>query len=162
MLINVKSLRQANELITFNKDYQNLTGTEIVYDDNLNEYELVTHCKANDLNKVGRLRGNMQYRENIWEVEIRPINYLQNNEHSWDVPPIILNNIPSDIIMDTISESNLPNNYDITDVVLPINGWGTRKETRLRDKYIRIKIRYSGKDKVIITALKTLYTLSFA
>lgn len=30
----------------FNKDYQNMTGTEVVYDDNLGEYSLVIHCKG--------------------------------------------------------------------------------------------------------------------
>ena len=45
------------------------------------------------MKKFGRIRGNMEYLEDLWKVEIRPINYLQNNEHSWDVPPIILNNI---------------------------------------------------------------------
>ena len=40
--------------------------------------------------------------------------------------------------------------------------WTNRKETRLRDKYIKIRVRYSGKDLAIITALKTLYTISYA
>ena len=65
---------------SFNKDYQNLTGTEIVYDKNLNEYAVVSHSKGCDLNRVGRLRGNMQYREDCWRVEIRPINFVQKNE----------------------------------------------------------------------------------
>ena len=50
---------------------------------------------------------------------------------------------------------------DITDIELPANGWTARKETRIRDKYIKIKVRYSGKDKVIISALKTLYSISY-
>jgi hypothetical protein len=64
----------------FNKDYQNLTGSEIVYDSNLEEYNIVTHCKGADLTEVGRIRGNMQYKEDVWDVEIRPINYMQKNE----------------------------------------------------------------------------------
>ena len=54
------------------------------------------------------------------------------------------------------------NDYDITDISLPVNGWSSRKETRIRDKYLKIKVRYSGKDKVIISALKTLYNISYA
>ena len=107
----------------FNKDYQNMTGTEVVYDDNLGEYSLVTHCKGADLTEVGRLRGNMQYKEDVWEVEIRPINYVQKNESKWDkVPQIILNNIPNDIEKDEISSEDLPSQYDITDVTLPLDG----------------------------------------
>ena len=41
-------------------------------------------------------------------------------------------------------------------------GWTDRKETRIRDKYCKIKVRYSGEDLAIITALKTIYTASYA
>ena len=34
--------------------------------------------------------------------------------------------------------------------------------TRIRDKYIKIRVKYTGEDIVIITALKTLATLSYA
>ena len=34
--------------------------------------------------------------------------------------------------------------------------------TRIRDKFIKIRVKYSGKDLVIITALKTLINLSYA
>lgn len=33
---------------------------------------------------------------------------------------------------------------------------------RIRDKFVKIRVKYSGKDQVIITALKTLYTLSYS
>lgn len=36
------------------------------------------------------------------------------------------------------------------------------KETRIRDKYVRIRVKYSGKDLAVITALKTIYTQSYA
>lgn len=36
------------------------------------------------------------------------------------------------------------------------------KEAKIRDKYCKIRIKYSGKDLVIITALTTLYTQSYA
>lgn len=32
--------------------------------------------------------------------------------------------------------------------------------TRIRDKFAKIRVKYSGEDLVIITALKTLYSLS--
>jgi transposase len=34
--------------------------------------------------------------------------------------------------------------------------------TRIRDKYLKIRIKYSGEDLVIITALKTLMDLTHA
>lgn len=147
---------------SYNKDYQNMSGTEIVYNKNLNEYSLLVHSKGLDLKEVGRLRGNMQYKEDKWDIEIRPINYFQKNESTWEVPPIILNNIPKDISKDEITSLDLPDKYDITDIKMPSNGWTSRKEARLRDKYIRIKVRYNGEDKAIISASKTKYTISYA
>ena len=50
------------------------------------------------MRKVGRLRGNMYFKENKWFIQINPINFCQRNEHStsWKLvenhwyPPIIL------------------------------------------------------------------------
>jgi len=39
---------------------------------------------------------------------------------------------------------------------------GPIKSARLRDKYIKIRVKYTGEDVVIITALKTMLTLSYA
>lgn len=153
----------------YNRDYQNLTGSEIVYEDLLNEYRIATHQRANDIVKVGRLRGNMQYKEDIWNVEMRPINFVQKNEDKWDVPPIILNNLPvNSITASEITQADLPTGYDITDIEntpddeLVETGWTDRKSTRIRDKYCKIKVRYSGKDLAVITALRTIYTISYA
>ena len=109
----------------------------------------------------------MHYKEDLWNVEIRPINFVQKNENWTTVPPIILNNIPR-ITATEIVEKDLPTNYDITDIEntpndeLIYTGWTDRKETRIRDKYCKIKVRYSGEDLAIITALKTIYTVSHA
>lgn len=37
-----------------------------------------------------------------------------------------------------------------------------KKEMRLRDKYAKIRVIYSGQDPAIITAIQTLYTISYA
>ena len=151
----------------YNRDYQNITGSEIVYDELLNEFRICTHQKANNISEVGRLKGNMQYKEDLWNVEIRPINFVQKNEDWESVPPIILNNLPK-ITATEITEDDLPTDYDITDIEnisdsdLIYTGWTDRKETRIRDKYCKIKVRYSGTDLAIITALKTIYTISYA
>ena len=44
--------------------------------------------------------------------------------------------------------------------------WGVsdkiNKEVKLKDKFIKIRVRYSGKDLAVISALKTLYSISYA
>lgn len=67
-----------------------------------------------DITKVGRVRGNAHYKENIWNIEIKP--FISPN----------------------------------------------KKQTRLRDKYAKIKIKYKGDKLAIITLLQTLYTISYA
>lgn len=161
----------------YNRDYQNLTGSEIVHEPLLDEYRIATHQKGVDMNDPmfdngelegqNRLRGNMQYKEDIWNVEMRPIFFVQKNEDQWEVPPIILNNLPK-ITATEITEGDLPTDYDITDIEntsddeLVYTGWTDRKSTRIRDKYCKIKVRYSGEDLAVITALRTIYTISYA
>jgi hypothetical protein len=36
------------------------------------------------------------------------------------------------------------------------------KEVKLKDKFVKIRVRYSGKDLAVISALKTLYSISYA
>lgn len=36
------------------------------------------------------------------------------------------------------------------------------QSARIRDKFIKIRVKYSGKDQVIITSLKTMFTLSYS
>jgi hypothetical protein len=40
--------------------------------------------------------------------------------------------------------------------------FSSSSEMKLRDKYIKIRIRYDGTKYAIITALKTLFTISYA
>jgi hypothetical protein len=62
-------------------DYNALSGTELVEYNKLNEYRLWNHVKAVDVrDKGGLLRGNMYYKEDKWDVQINPINYLVRNE----------------------------------------------------------------------------------
>ena len=36
------------------------------------------------------------------------------------------------------------------------------KSARIRDKFIKIRVKYSGEDQVLISTLKTLFTLSYS
>ena len=50
-------------MTSFNKDYQNMSGSEIIFDEQLNEFRISTHISAKNIQDVGRLRGNMNYQE---------------------------------------------------------------------------------------------------
>ena len=79
-----------------------------------------------DIKTEGRVKGNMQYVEDSWDIQIQPITfkyaYLNDNN-------LILTN---------------------------------NNQMRIRDKYIKIRVRYDGEQYAIINALKTLFTLSYA
>jgi hypothetical protein len=48
-----------------------LAGAEIVRYENLKEYRIWNHCKAVDIHDFengGRMRGNMQYKEDKWDI----------------------------------------------------------------------------------------------
>lgn len=168
-----------------NKDYVNLSGSEIVYNEKLDEFRVWTHAKAADIKdpRIGRLRGNMNYQGDVWNIQINPIIFVQRNEPAWntakltketiDKVPISVGNspIPSDlkgfdITSETPVEDYMP--QDLIDLgygpedIDTSDWWSGRKEARLRDKYIKIRVRYTGEELAIITALKTLYTISYA
>jgi hypothetical protein len=151
-------------------DYNNLSGSEVVFDELLNQFSILMHAKAVDITKNGRLRGNMHYKEDKWDVQINPITFNQKNEQWNTVPPICPRNtpVPNDVKenisfpydMQEKGYLNNSNSFDLTE-------WTARKETKPRDKFIKIRVRYyNGKDNnldlVIISALKTLYTISYA
>lgn len=168
-----------------NKDYVNLSGSEIVYNEKLDEFRVWTHAKAADIKdpRIGRLRGNMNYQGDVWNIQINPIIFVQRNEPAWntakltketiDKVPISVGNSPIpndlkgfDITSETPVEDYMP--QDLMDLgygpedIDTSDWWSGRKEARLRDKYIKIRVRYTGEELAIITALKTLYTISYA
>lgn len=111
---------------TDNQYEYNCSEPCLVGDDQLNEVRFRTESLSNDMKKYGRIRGNMQYLEDLWNVEIRPIQmtwcYKENDE---------------------LKFKKLP-------------------ETRHRDKYIKIKIRYSGEDLALVQAIITTFNESYA
>jgi hypothetical protein len=76
-----------------------------------------TYQKGLRLKDVGRRLGNMEYKEDFWDVQVAPVRYLKGD---------------------------------------------TFKETRIRDKYCRIRVRYSGEQLALITAIVTTFTQSYA
>lgn len=174
-----------------NKDYNYLSGTEVTYNKTMDEYHLWVHSKAVDIKSQSRLRGNMWYLEDKWYVEIAPINFVQKNEIEWrkgsvdcindqglpdkmPVIPIPVSNspCPNDLINTNISNDDFPKElkmlgYNTGDI--DTSDWGNdyvndarmRYETKVRDKWCRIRIRYSGKKLVIVQAVRTMFTQSF-
>ena len=92
-------------------------NTKVEYDYRLNQYLLVTNQKCKDIHEHGRLKGNIQYKEDSWNLVIDPI----------------------------IKKKN-----------------GKSESARLRDKWVKIKIKYKGDNLVLVSAINTIITLSYA
>ena len=142
-----------------NRDYQNLSGSEINWIKKTNQFNVCTHIKNSPINLVGRLRGNSYYKEGKWYIQIPSITFMQKNEDEWTKPPLVFTYKPSDV-NDYIIGSNLPNTYTIGDI--DTDKWTYRKETKMRDKWIKIKVRYSGYNLAIIHSIITLYNISYS
>lgn len=152
-------------------DFKNLSGSEIKWNRKNNQFDIVTHIKNSPIDKHGRLRGNSHYKEGRWDIQIPSISLMQKNEDTWKTgkPPIVINssNIPNDLTSSKVDGGILSNIYSRninSDVesYISIGDWSYRKETKLRDKWIKVRIRYSGKNIAIIHSIITLYNLSYA
>ena len=179
------------------KSFKDLAGGELLYYKKLNEYRIWNHCKAYSIDKYSRLRGNMQYLEDKWFIQINPLFLCQKNEYSdanltissWNNNkiPITIANIPvpkdfnniSQVTFDSIPADLRNKNYVLKDIDL--TDWNTlsyndsnnsnslsfnsstasgRQSVKMKDKWIKVRIRYSGEKLAIITAIKTLYNIT--
>ena len=60
---------------------------------------------------------------------------------------------------------NIDDNIDYTidpAKYIDVSDWTARKETKIRDKWIKVRVRYSGKNLAIIHSLTTLYNISYS
>lgn len=151
------------------KDFSYLSGSEIAYYKTLNEFRIQTHSEGIDIEneEKGRLRGNMNYKEDKWCVQIPSINLVQCNEPDWS--DVYLGKKDSSKIPIELQQSNFIDAKSI-DNVSPLDERGLvfwtndkirKSEVKLKDKYIKIRIRYSGENLAIISAIKTLYSISY-
>lgn len=156
------------------KNFSALAGAEIVRYENLDEYRIWNHAKAVNIAEQGLLRGNMHYKEDKWDVQINPINLVQRNESKADwlgpygttksMVPAEYNlfPIPEDIKQQGLVKGiTLPDDW-IRNVVSWPDLQKINKEVKVKDKFIKIRIRYSGEDLAIISAIRTLYSISYA
>lgn len=160
------------------KNFSALAGAEIVRYENLDEYRIWNHAKAVDIKEHGLLRGNMYYKEDKWYAQINPINLVQKNEtrQEWDnryrraneaqqyMVPAECNLFPPPAdVLDGHGERGITLPDDWTRNVVSWPDYQKRnREAKIKDKFIKIRIRYSGEDLAIISAIRTLYSISYA
>lgn len=175
---NIEDYYHLKDGTSQSKDFSALSGAEIVRYNNLQEYRICNHAKAINIadDTKGRIRGNMQYKEDKWCVQINPINLIQKNEPTWvdldnqetDKIPVELNQnpLPDDIL--NSKEVEVPPSFkasgDSRGRGYVIWNWeeSQNKEVKIKDKWIKIRVRYKGDNLAIITAIKTLYSASYA
>jgi hypothetical protein len=218
-----------------NKDYDHLTGSEIVYYPTRNEYAVWTHQKAVSVDDFdgykqdddgwegarALIASNCKYLEDRWHVVINPIVVCYKNEYNpidniagnaaslvpsnstWlehtdltgtdigkfpklpvlnsplpyddnnvplftDNPSVTDDNIPKDLqaIGYTIDDFDTDSWLDDADIHgYSWGGTGTnanREEVPIRDKFVKVRIRYTGKDLALIDFINTIYQLSYA
>ena len=111
---------------------QQFNNCKVVWDTNLNSYSLIINQECKNIE-------NPKYG--------RRLGNIQYKEDSWytNIEPIIYKE-----------------RFKIEDKEEAIFREGKEKSARIRDKYMKVRVKYTGEDLVIITALKTLYTLSYA
>ena len=210
------------------KDYRHLSGAEIVYYPNRQEYRIWQHQPAINIDDLPQdsssslIRGNCRYLEDRWRITINPILVCYKNEYvkknpgvlcqpknsTWPnamnaeykksetkLPPITIKNtcLPKAVVNFVSKHNNniiFPNEtnkigknnalyglyswegycpIDNTNWLNDINVYKTdfgeaqnRKEIDLKDKFIKIRIRYSGEELAVIDFLNTIFTVSYA
>ena len=90
------------------------------------EKTIQIYQKGATISQMGRLRGNMEYLEDCWNVQIQPVSFKYA------------------FVKDT--------QFETTNAV----------QSKIRDKYLKIRVRYDGTQYVMVNAVKTLYTISYA
>ena len=121
-----------NEPIQTSEEFKNAA---VEWDPILNQYLLKVKQPCYDIKNYGRMRGNITYKEDAWYLTIDPIYFRK---------------------ADTKPEKDKNTEYASG---TKMSDW---KSTRIRDKWCRIKIKYNGKDLVLISAIKTMIMTSYA
>ena len=157
------------------RDFANMSGGEVMYYETLDEYRIWNHAKAVDLNTEGRLRGNMQYNEDKWLVQINPINIRETNESDWSLGDLLGRSTSSNKIPIEIGQAPIPDEVlekeNITKEDIPENSkdraiviWDKVKDqsVKVKDKWMKVRIRYTGNKLAVITAVQTLFSISYS
>lgn len=201
-------------------DYKHLSGAEVVYYPNRQEYRIWNHAMAVDIDDLSQddsrsiISANCQYLEDRWKVTINPILVCYKNEYrsglsdsTWAyakdsfqrLPTLPIYNSPipdqvlsaggidfpgNDQVHPEWGEDNaLYNLYDLSGYnsegdwkPLDLTNWlddvsiyrynfgeaQNRKELDVKDKFLKIRIRYSGEELAVIDFLNTVYRISYS
>lgn len=203
-------------------DYCHLSGAEVVYYPNRQEYRIWNHAMAVSLDDLSQddsrsiIAANCQYLEDRWKVTINPILVCYKNEYqrkfsgsfstwakaknsSQSLPTLPIYNSPipdqvlsaggidfpgNDPVHPEWGEDNaLYNLYDLSGYnsegnwkPLDLTNWlddvsiyrynfgeaQNRKELDVKDKFLKVRIRYSGEELAVIDFLNTVYRISYA
>lgn len=127
----------------FTQTTQDFKNCSIKWDNTLNSYSILVKQPVKNIKEYGLRTGNIQYKEDSWYLTIDPIKY-------------------SERVRSGLMNYNSQSNTWIDDINSVKESIIDNKSVKLRDKYIKIRVKYTGRDLVIITALKTLLTLSYA
>lgn len=102
--------------------------TKVEWDPILNQYSLIVKdsCRNIKDSRVKRMIGNIEYKEDRWNVAIRPIYFKRKLKKH--------------------------NRVEVSK---------NAESARLRDKWMKVRIRYKGDKLVVIAAIQTLLTISF-
>lgn len=102
-----------------------LRDINIKQDNKTMENNIQVYQRGLTMNKYGRLRGNMEYLEDSWDIQIQPVAikfaYLKNDS------------------------------FAITEAF----------QMRIRDKYLKVRVRYDGTKYALVNAIKTQYIISY-
>lgn len=188
-------------------DYRHLSGAEIVYYPNRQEYRVWNHTMAVSLDDLSQddsrsiIAANCKYLEDRWKVTINPILVCYKNEYqrkfsgsliqpqnsTWTSSnrpklPVMNSPIPDQAYHTIISNDGdvqipkeLTNlgysgaDIDTTDWLSDVDiykyNFGeaqNRREVDIRDKFLKVRIRYSGEELAIIDFINTIYRISYA
>lgn len=196
-------------------DYSHLSGSEIVYYPNRQEFRIWNHAKAISLDELSQddarsiIAANCQYLEDRWRVTINPILVCYKNEYKRNKPGVLVQSenstwtnakgssqklpnfaIYNSPIPDKIKDSGviefpgegvgeenaLYNLYENPSSAIDVQNWlnqveiygisfgeaQNRKEVDVRDKFMKVRIRYSGEELAVIDFLNTIYRVSYA
>ena len=78
----------------YNYDYPNLSGGEVNFNWREDSFTLTNHVKVRDITTAGRARGNAEFKNGSWLIQISPFVIQQRNETWQKVPPINVTNAP--------------------------------------------------------------------
>lgn len=116
------------------KTSEDFKNTTVEWDPILNQYLLKVNQPCYDIKNYGRMRGNITYKEDAWYLTIDPILFRKADSEN--------------------VEYGVTGNTDIDEKRQDY------KSTRIRDKWCKIRIKYTGKDLVLISAIKTMIMTS--